>query len=92
MSDDPDPEKQKTGGEKLLGIVKWYSIAKGYGFLDHDGRDVFVHHSLMVDEYRLAEGEQVRFTMIESPKGLQATSLVRLSDEDEEEAASTSRG
>lgn len=33
---------------KLTGTVKWFSAAKGYGFIqpdgEEDGEDVFVHH------------------------------------------------
>ncbi len=69
------------------GIVKWYSLAKGYGFIrreageDSDGEnseDVFVHHSEVPDE-ALAEGERVSFEIVDGPKGPKATNVQRVS-------------
>ena len=50
--------------EKLLGTVKWFDNAKGFGFiLNPDGEDVFVHYrSIQREGYKtLSEGEQVEF-------------------------------
>ncbi len=62
------------------GIVKWYSVAKGYGFIrreaESDGEaDIFVHHSEVPPE-GLAEGERVRFQVVESAKGLKARKVI----------------
>ncbi len=62
------------------GVVKWYSLAKGYGFIEskHDGEDqeVFVHYSDVAGE-TLMEGESVRFDVVDSPKGLKARNVIR---------------
>ena len=49
------------------GIVKWYSLARGYGFIrrDGDGVDVFVHHSEVPDD-SLHEGDRVRFELADT--------------------------
>ena len=60
---------------KEVGVVKWFSAPKGYGFIKRsDGQDVFVHFSsIMMDGYRkLEEGNEVEFEIKEGPKGLQA--------------------
>jgi CspA family cold shock protein len=62
----------------LTGKVKWFSDAKGYGFIEVDGqRDVFVHFSAIKQEgYRtLREGQVVRFELIEGTRGPQAANL-----------------
>jgi CspA family cold shock protein len=68
--------------ERVNGTVKWFNNAKGFGFITREGLDgdVFVHfRSIQGDGYRtLNEGENVEFTLIEGPKGLQAEDVARL--------------
>ncbi len=64
------------------GIVKWYSRARGYGFIrreggDSESEDVFVHHSEAPDD-PLVEGERVRFELERGPKGLSARDVQRV--------------
>ena len=60
------------------GTVKWFSDAKGYGFISQsDGDDVFVHHTQIQGEgfKTLEEGDNVTFDITEDPKGLQASNV-----------------
>jgi CspA family cold shock protein len=61
------------------GTVKWFSDAKGYGFITPDGesKDVFVHHSNIVGEgfKSLVEGARVQFEEREGAKGPEATNV-----------------
>ncbi|HLC40431.1 MAG TPA: cold-shock protein [Methylomirabilota bacterium] len=64
-----------------IGRIKWFSDAKGYGFIEQeDGEDVFVHYSVIQGEgfKTLSEGQQVEFEFTQGPKGLQATKVVKL--------------
>ena len=66
--------------DRITGTVKWFNAAKGYGFIAHEGgKDVFVHFSaIQSDGYRsLNEGEQVEFSIEESPKGPQAVNVTK---------------
>jgi CspA family cold shock protein len=62
-----------------IGTVKWFSNAKGYGFIapDEGGEDVFAHFSAIeMEGYRsLKEGQKVEFEVTEGPKGLQAAKI-----------------
>jgi len=67
--------------ERITGTVKWFSRSKGYGFIAREGgEDVFVHYSAIAEEgfRNLDEGQQVEFSVEDSPKGPQATNVVVL--------------
>jgi CspA family cold shock protein len=68
--------------DRVIGTVKWFNASKGYGFIAHEGgKDVFVHFSAIQTEgYRsLNEGDQVEFSIEESPKGPQAVNVTKAS-------------
>ena len=63
------------------GKVKWFSNAKGYGFIEQPGLpDVFVHYSaIKEDGYKsLKQGESVEFEIVQGPNGPQAESVKRV--------------
>lgn len=62
----------------LNGTVKWFSDAKGYGFIaTNEGNDIFVHYSAINGSGRktLYEGQPVAFEISEGPKGPQAANV-----------------
>lgn len=62
--------------ERAEGVVKWFDPRKGYGFvLAPDGRDVFVHFSVIEGEgFRaLRDGSTVIFDAERADKGWRAT-------------------
>ena len=68
------------------GIVKWFSNVKGYGFIEYgDAEDIFVHFTgIEMDGYRtLKEGQSVKFDAVEGARGLQATNVTLLQEEEE---------
>jgi CspA family cold shock protein len=54
--------------------VKWYDVAKGYGFVTSDeGGDVFLPRSALPDGVtELKSGQKIEFGLIEGRKGSQA--------------------
>jgi CspA family cold shock protein len=76
-----EKEQALQMNERIIGTVKWFSNAKGYGFIQReDGPDVFVHYSaIQEDGYRsLQEGQQVEFSIEEGPKGPQAANVLKV--------------
>ena len=65
-----------------LGVVKWFSNTRGYGFIspDEGDEDVFAHFSAIdADGYRsLKCGQRVEFEVSQGPKGLHASKIVLL--------------
>lgn len=64
---------------EMVGTVKWYDPAKGFGFVsvNDGGKDVFVHRSALARAGldSLAEGQQVTLGVVEGMKGREAQSI-----------------
>lgn len=62
-----------------MGTVKWFSNAKGYGFIapDEGGDDIFAHFSAIdMDGYKsLRQGQKVLYDVNQGPKGLLASGI-----------------
>ena len=62
----------------MIGKVRWFNNAKGYGFIGReDGEDDFVHYSAILKEgYRtLSEGDSVEFEIVQGANGPQAANV-----------------
>ena len=68
-------QEQTATASRMSGTVRWFSDVRGWGFiLGDDNTEYFVHYSGILGRgYRsLSEGQRVKFTSLETPKGLQA--------------------
>lgn len=66
----------------MLGKVKWFNSAKGFGFIQREGAsDLFVHFSAIKGEgfKTLEEGALVEYDVIRSERGEQAANVVVVS-------------
>jgi CspA family cold shock protein len=63
----------------LVGTVKWFNDAKGFGFIEPQGGgpDVFAHFSAIeMDGFRtLKQGGTVSYELVQGPKGNLAQSI-----------------
>lgn len=64
------------------GTVKWFNDEKGFGFISVEGEDdVFVHYSAIKEEGKkknLDQGQEVKFDVVDGPKGLQASNVQKM--------------
>lgn len=63
---------------EFVGTVKWFNDEKGYGFIQYDGGDVFVHFKAIQNAQgrkTLKENQQVSFELAKSDKGLKAENV-----------------
>ncbi|MDB5594380.1 MAG: cold-shock DNA-binding domain protein [Hyphomicrobiales bacterium] len=80
--DSPRPQRRMpdvTTATEIMGTVKWFDDAKGFGFVasNDGGKDVFVHISILRPSgiAHLPEGQAVSMKVVETPKGREAVSI-----------------
>ena len=67
----------------MISKVKWFNDSKGFGFIEYSvNEDIFVHYSAIKSEgYKtLLNGQDVRFRLINTDKGLQAQDVEVISN------------
>ena len=63
------------------GTVKWFSVRRGYGFIEkEDGVDIFVHYSeISMPGFKvLSPGDRVRFDVETSDRGPKAINVLKI--------------
>lgn len=66
--------------DTLRGLVKWFNDAKGFGFIESQNGDVFVHYSVIESGgfKTLKDGEEVEYELEQGDKGLHAKKVTRV--------------
>lgn len=66
------------------GVVKWFDLAKGFGFVVAEGvsEDILLHANIVREAGRtaVAAGDHVQVTTAQTPKGVQATQLISVTE------------
>jgi len=68
-----------TPGERETGKVKWFNVAKGFGFIIRENNEeIFVHFRAIQGNSRrgLRDGQPVSFVVKQSDKGPQAEDVI----------------
>ena len=63
--------------ETKTGKVKFYNVAKGYGFIIEEGTETeyFVHATGLANGYQINQNDKVTFEVTEGKKGLNAVKV-----------------
>lgn len=61
----------------VAGTVKWFNESKGFGFIESDGQDFFVHfRAIQTPGFKtLKEGQKVEFNAVKGAKGMEAQNV-----------------
>src|SRR5262245_25649387 len=77
-------EDSPVGLIEIAGTIKWFDVAKGYGFIvpDNGGHDILLHVSVLRrDGHQTAfEGARVVVEAVERPKGLQVFRIISMDE------------
>ena len=80
----PLPEEAASGVVEISGVIKWFDVAKGYGFIvpDNGMADVLLHVTcLRRDGHQTAyEGARIVCEVLARPKGLQAFRIISMDE------------
>jgi len=63
----------------MQGTVKWFSSKRGFGFIEFQGKDYFVHISKVEKNSNLEKGDKVYFEAQQAPKGSKAVKVRKIS-------------
>lgn len=69
-----------TEGEVYVGVVKWFDVTRGFGFLvadDASAGDILIHFTVLQEHGRrsLPEGARVECVAVQRQRGLQAKEI-----------------
>ena len=74
---------EKRTREMAKGIVKWFNVSKGFGFIQPEGggKDVFVHVTAVREAglETLEENQEVDFEMVDGRDGRECAGDIKIS-------------
>ncbi len=77
-----EEEEQDAGQEGICGKVKWFDPGKGFGFVvaESGGADILLHANVLRNfgQSSVAEDSAIELIVQETPRGRQATQVLRI--------------
>jgi CspA family cold shock protein len=67
----------------VIGKVRWFDYQKGYGFIESNNKDIYVHYkAIKMHGFRnLKENQGVEFDLVNSKYGLKAHNVHIIKEE-----------
>ena len=79
------------GDTRVLGVVKWFDPAKGFGFVvaEGGGPDILLHANVLRNfgQSSVADAAEIEITIQKTPRGMQAVEVLRIEPPKATEAA-----
>ncbi len=60
------------------GNVRWFDKKKGYGFVDHEGKDIYIHYSAFIEKFTPETHDLIAFEIIDGEKGRKAQNITKV--------------
>ena len=60
------------------GNVRWFDKKKGYGFVSHKDKDIFIHHTEMDNKYVPETNDLISFDIVDGEKGQKAQNITKV--------------
>ena len=62
----------------VQGNVKWFDSKKGYGFVEHENKDIFIHYTAFIEDFNLNHDDRISFDIIDGEKGKKAKNISKI--------------
>ena len=62
----------------MTGNVLWFNTSKGYGFVESEKGQVFLHHTSFKNSKETKKGDKLEFEIENGEKGLKAKNVTKL--------------
>ena len=80
-------QRNDTNARELLGRVKWFDPAKGFGFIlaETGGPDILLHSNVLRNygQNSVADGAKVHILAQDTPRGIQAVEVISITPPDD---------
>ncbi len=60
------------------GNVKWFDSKKGYGFVEHENKDIFIHYTAFIEDFTLNHNDIISFDIVDGEKGKKAQNISKI--------------